>query len=520
MRPVCLRNSLMIGRCMYLNNATRFLITSLLLLISSQNLMAAVDLAYETSSGGGEWHLSWDSAVTVDVEQDGRELILRFDRSLGEMDVASLQQAFAGLIESAQYGYDSLVVRVAPQVEQQVLVRKRSVSVRLTVRPSEEPLCPQGQLSAPARLRYLAAVAQLELGQLDAARAELDALREECPDSGDVHAASGRLEERAGRWYLALDHYEHARAKGFTQHEPAEASLRRQHDAHAEFKLLRSEDKQDARRVSKSFKFKQPVSEHNHMSLTLSHHDVHLADVTGVTGQPDVEFMEGRFTLESVTGERELQALAMTVLPGVVGGGYRYHHFADDARTEFSVEINALDTTDITRMAQEGRRDVVGLQQSRYRSELVSISYGLDVVRYHGLWDQQQWAGGYTATVDYLLLQEPVDVFAKYALDGESVRQKTSAQSSAQTAPLPQDFENHSLAGVLAAPWVADAHVTLELGYTWDRLGGQGPYQALNINTLSGALAAYGVGVRHGRRDNSAVDDDVLEMEFTVQVPF
>lgn len=506
---------------MYLNSLLASLIYGLLLLIlSAQPLMAAVDLAYETTSDGGEWRLSWDRNVTVDVEQDGRELILRFDRSLGEVDLASLQQAFPGLIESARYGYDSLVVRVAPQVEQSVLVRKRSVSVRLTVRQSEEPLCTQGQLSAPARLRYLAAVAQLELGQLDAARAELDALREECPGSGDVHAASGRLEERAGRWYLALDHYENARAAGFTQHEPAEASLRRQHDAHAEVKVLRSEDKQDARRVSKSFKFKQPVSDSNRLSLTLSHHDLHLADIAGGTSQPDKQIVESRFALESVAGERELQTLAVNVLPGVIGGGYRYHHFADDARTEFSVEINALDTTDITRMAQVGRRDVLAFQQSRYRSELVSVSYGLDVVRYHGLWDQTQWAGGYTATVDYLVLQQPVDVFAKYALDGENVREKTPAQGATQTAPLPQDFENHSLAGVLAAPLLTDAHVTLELGYTWDRLGGQGPYQALHVNSMSGALAAYGVVVRHGRRDNSAVDDDVLEMEFTVQVPF
>ena len=67
---------------------------------------------------GGVIALEWPVPVTVETERDvkARELLLRFDQPLGTVPFARIQEVLGGLVETVEYGYDSVLIRVAPDV--------------------------------------------------------------------------------------------------------------------------------------------------------------------------------------------------------------------------------------------------------------------------------------------------------------------------------------------------------------------------------------------------------------------
>jgi hypothetical protein len=264
------------------------------------------------------------------------------------------------------------------------------------------------------------------------------------------------------------------------------------------------------------------------VSLALSKHDIQSGDIFPVGLPLQNKITEGHLSLETVVGVRSVQVADLILLPDSMGFGIHHHYFADHAKWVISAEMNALDTTQISRIVQEARRDVIGVQQHRHRKGALQIFYRAEAVRYH-LEDLAYWAGGYAATFDYLLDDMPfnlldnmpLNVSARYSLDGEHSGHEVSSEDTQWAAFIPENFENHNLSAVLSKALGDTTRFTLELGYTWDRLGGgEGPYQAMSASRQWEERTVTGFSIRNGRRESGATDDTVFQLEGTVQVPF
>jgi len=500
------------------------------LMVPADDVLAAVELTYSSTSTGGEWRLEWDHEVAVDVLQHDRELVLNFDRPLDDVDLSVLQGVFPEWIESVRYGYDSLLVRFAPTVVPQLLVSKQGIIVqmRIDVRDKETLICSQRQLSAGVRLRYLEAVAQMELGQLNTAKKSLQKLAEECPKNGDILLALGQAEERAGRWFVAIDQYEKAHLSGNVQAGISKSRLRQQHDDQVKITAARLAEAKNTKRMSETVTVRHKMADNRRVSIALSSHDVHAGETLLAALPEQNHIAEGRISLESVVGEHSIQEADLILLSNSIGFGIHHHYFADDAKWIVSAEMNALDTTQVSRIIQEAHRDVIGVQQHQHRKGALQIFYHAEAVRYH-LDNLAYWAGGYAATFDYLLDDMPfnlldnmpLNVSARYSLDGEHSGHEVSSEDTQWAAFIPENFENHNLSAVLSKALGDTTRFTLELGYTWDRLGGgEGPYQAMSASRQWEERTVTGFSIRNGRRESGATDDTVFQLEGTVQVPF
>ena len=80
---------------------------------------AAADARLEATKTdrGGVIALEWPVPVKVETERDvkAREL-LRFDQPLGTVSFSRIQEVLGGMVEAVEYGYDSVLIRVAPDV--------------------------------------------------------------------------------------------------------------------------------------------------------------------------------------------------------------------------------------------------------------------------------------------------------------------------------------------------------------------------------------------------------------------
>lgn len=516
---------------MFFNNPIAIIFAFVLfLMVPAYDALAAVELTYGSTSTGGEWRLEWDHEVAVDVLQHDQELVLNFDQSLDDVDLSVLQSIFPLWIESVRYGYDSLLVRFAPTVLSQMLVSKQGVTVqmRIDVRDKDALICSKRQLSAGVRLRYLEAVAQMELGHLNTARKSLQQLAEECPKNGDIFLVLGQLEERAGRWFVAIDQYEKAHLLGNVQAGISRSRLRQQHDDQVKIAVARSVEAKNTRKMSETVTVRHKIAGNRRVLIALSSHEVHLGETFPATQHRRNNITEGRMSLESVVGEHSIQEADLILLSNSIGFGIHHHYFANDAKWIVSAEINALDTTQVSRIIQEAHRDVIGVQQHQHRKGALQIFYHAEAVRYH-LDNLAYWAGGYAATFDYLLDDMPfnlldnmpLNVSARYSLDGEHSGHEVSSEDTQWAAFIPENFENHNLSAVLSKALGDTTRFTLELGYTWDRLGGgEGPYQAMSASRQWEERTVTGFSIRNGRRESGATDDTVFQLEGTLQVQF
>src|SRR4051812_11944546 len=82
---------------------------------------AAADARLEATKTdrGGIIALEWPVPVKVETERDikARELLLRFDQPLGTVSFSRIQEVLGGMVEAVEYGYDSVLIRVAPDVQ-------------------------------------------------------------------------------------------------------------------------------------------------------------------------------------------------------------------------------------------------------------------------------------------------------------------------------------------------------------------------------------------------------------------
>jgi hypothetical protein len=134
---------------------------------------AAADARLEaTKTGrGGVIALEWPVPVKVETEQDvkTRELLLRFDQPLGTVTFSRIQEVLGGMVETVEYGYDTVLIRVAPDVRITPTSRASGVQIALSgavEAPAGKPVAqsaPQpGQSLTQADYLYIAALEAMD----------------------------------------------------------------------------------------------------------------------------------------------------------------------------------------------------------------------------------------------------------------------------------------------------------------------------------------------------------------------
>jgi tetratricopeptide (TPR) repeat protein len=160
---------------------------------------------------GLEFTLSWPEPTGVEVEKDARELLLRFNRPLGDAPVADLAVQYADLIENVRYGYDSILIRATRDVRFDVTPTERGVLVQL-VPPAEPKPQPQPDSADVQqdefRLSYLRALALLQERKVSDAQQLLQQLHDQDPENLDVLASLAYTEVQLGRWQKAKKLYD------------------------------------------------------------------------------------------------------------------------------------------------------------------------------------------------------------------------------------------------------------------------------------------------------------------------
>lgn len=165
------------------------------------DLMSGLD-----GAGERRFSIDWKVDVTVSTEWSGRDLVLRFSRPLGAAPFGELGPQLAGDVESLRYGYDSLLLQLAPGIEPRVESTGSGVAVTLTRVGGGAAVAENGQ----AQLGFVRAKALLRSGSASAARAELQRYIADVPVPPEIARASqiARIEGSSGnKWrsFAAFD---------------------------------------------------------------------------------------------------------------------------------------------------------------------------------------------------------------------------------------------------------------------------------------------------------------------------
>ncbi|WP_376961093.1 tetratricopeptide repeat protein [Azospirillum sp. A26] len=181
--------------------------------------------------------LHWSGTVTMETQRDGRELVLRFSRPLGDVALDRVPERLESWVDNILYGYDSVVLVLGAGVEAAVATDPAGLSVALTRSPAAAPTreAQAADRAAQRRLDYFRALALMEGGDLRPARTLLRDLLEQDPKDAQSTALLAQAEERLGRWRDAIMAYDTAleltpdepslvRGKALLLHETADRS--------------------------------------------------------------------------------------------------------------------------------------------------------------------------------------------------------------------------------------------------------------------------------------------------------
>lgn len=149
--------------------------------------------------------MTWPQPAQVQIEEPPGELVLRFDRPLDYEAFAALAPRISRWAPGLFLGYDSLVLRLAPQVQPLVLVEDGVVVLKLALPRQNLADFEETQPQPDARLRLHLLKANLlwSTGETWAASQLLEQLLQQNLQNVEILTAQSVVESRQGRWRRA-----------------------------------------------------------------------------------------------------------------------------------------------------------------------------------------------------------------------------------------------------------------------------------------------------------------------------
>lgn len=241
--------------------------------------LSAATLKVDRTQDTASLVLGFEAPVSVRPVRDGRDLLLTFDRPLGETPLDTAMERLIGLVDNVRYGYDTILLTLPASVTADISSAGRQVTVKLasaTVRSAEDA---ERAAQAQRRVEYFQAVTLLESGEPEMARDRLARLADTDPANVELIVALAQAEERLGRWQQAVSLYDRALVLDPDESATigAKARLLAEHGNHVRlepsFRDTRNADRQWVMRVIARARLNDTVTagataERRHMTIT------------------------------------------------------------------------------------------------------------------------------------------------------------------------------------------------------------------------------------------------------------
>ncbi|HYD68410.1 tetratricopeptide repeat protein [Azospirillum sp.] len=435
--------------------------------------------------------LSWAQAVTVERQQQGRELTLRFSRPIGDAKgIEGIPDRLSGWVENTQYGYDSLLLVLAPDVAVNAEAQRTGVRLDFTRAAPVTRERAEAEVNAERRLDYYRALATLEEGEVRAARERLRGLVAANPRDREMVELLAQAEERLGRWREAVRLYDRALVLSPDRVEAAEAKARLLREygeqVRLDFDLFRVKNA-DVQRVTRLTGVKE-LGADTAFRFALENRIVDVDQVPRRDGPPQA--FHGRRSRAELSvvhdwDEPQQTRASLFLAERTVGLGVGHSVTHGSGETRAALHVQEPTYTFIEGIVGAGRRDRVMVAHDERLWQGLAASLGGAVNRY-GLAGDPNLARSASVEgwVRYTFNDEGPIASVAYVLDAEYVADKTERidpRGNVQ-APLPLvSREVHSLQLAVDHPVTDWFRYNLQAGWSHDRRNEGGPFAAAQV---------------------------------------
>ncbi|MBK1838344.1 tetratricopeptide repeat protein [Azospirillum sp. YIM B02556] len=458
--------------------------------------------------------LHWSGPVVTEVQRDGRELVLRFSRPLGDVsgDVA-LDRVPARLeswVDNILYGYDSVVLVLAAGVEVEVSADRTGAAVALARSPAAAPApaAEAADRAAGRRIDYFRALALMEGGDVRPARTLLRGLLAQDPKDAQSTALLGQAEERLGRWREAVMAYD--TALELTPGEPSlvlgKALLLHANSDRSRFDLdwqkVRNADMQRIARLSGV----QELGRSTSLTWALERREVDVDAARRGDGRLE-PFHGARSRLEAALvhdwPDLQRSTLSFYAAPRTLGAGYIHGWRDETSETRAGFAWSEPSFAFLEGIVDGGRRDRLFVQHEDRLSDRWSLSLGAGYNRY-GLAGAADLARSATleGSLRYTLNAAGPLTSVGYVLDAEYVGRRKERQDANGQAyvPLPAATrEVHALQLNVEDQLTDYVRYAAQVGYAYDRRGRSGPQGAISLAWEPADTLELGFRASHAR---------------------
>jgi len=351
-----------------------------------------------------------------------------------------------------------------------------------------QPTDPEAAAAA-RRLRLTRARLMMETGDAAGAKAELEALLREVPNSVEVMAALASVESQLGGWRRAVGLYD--RALGLNPDDPslirAKAELLREHGPRVRFDIdhrkVKKADRQIVARLSS-----EALAGPSIVGFALEGNDLDSPAVRRLDGR--IEAFEGkRYRGEGyVSLEHEkggLTRLSLIGGNGIIGAAVRHtRQFAEGtlrlaaiAQDPYWDVVDGLVNEARTDRVQVAYERILGTSW-RVAGRLAAGRYGVD-----GHSDVAHFIGP-AFEAAYTVVHGPPSITLAYGFDAEYLdSRKVATDSAGAEYPLLSvvSREVHSIIAGLSGSFRPDLRYNLFGGYAYDRLNADGPFLGVDV---------------------------------------
>ncbi|MBP2229630.1 tetratricopeptide (TPR) repeat protein [Azospirillum agricola] len=489
-------------------------VPSLSVTMRAQTPPPAARLEAVRDEAGARFALRWPGRVATEIDRQGRDLTLRFSRPLGGVALESAGERLQGWVEGVQYGYDSVLLVLAPGVAAEAVPDGSGVAVAFTREP-EALRATEAQAAdraadqaAQRRIDYFQALAFLEGGQLRQARSLLlDRIRVE-PRDAQSTALLAQAEERLGRWREALRAYDVALK--LTPNEPSlvrsKARLLRENGDRMRFDVDRQKVRGGETQHILKLAGVKDIGRSTSFVYGLESRFVDAKLAQRADGdQRSFHGSRQKLDLGLVRDWPELErsTLTLSAAQRTLGVGYT-HAWRDEAsETRAGIAWSEPNFAFLEGIVGGGRRDRVFLQHDERLSERWSLTLGAGYNRY-GLSGAADLAR--SATVEgalrYVLNQEGPLASVAYTLDAEYVGRRVRRETAQGQPYVPLPAATREVHGiqVAAEDWLTDyVRYGVQVGYSYDRRGKSGPQGSFSVSWEPTDTLEVGIRASHAR---------------------
>ncbi|WP_431859077.1 tetratricopeptide repeat protein [Azospirillum sp.] len=443
-------------------------------------------IAAERQEAAASLVLSWPGAVKAEHAQDGRELTLRFSKPIGDARVDSIAERLSGWVDGVQYGYDSLLLVLAPDVAATVGMDRDGVRVAFAPAPRAAAPSAEDQ-TAERRLDYFRAVTMMEDGRVGAARTLLGTMLERDPADREAVDLLAQVAERQGRWREAVTLY--GRALDLSpDNKPAldarKRLLREYGDqTRLDFDLFHVKNA-DVQRITR-LTGNQDVGWNSTLRYTVERRTLDVDQTRRADGRLEAfhgQRLRGEMSLLHDWGNLDQSRLSLFAAPRTLGIGIGHDLRDTTGQTRLSLAVSEPTYAFVEGIVDAGRRDRLSVLREQRISERWGATLGGALNRY-GLAGQNDLArsASVEGSLRYTFLMERPIASLAYVLDAEYVIRRAERFDPLGNlyVPLPvARREVHSLQVAVEDSYDSGFRYALQAGWSYDRFSKGGPFAA------------------------------------------